>query len=120
VLPGFIWGAWHLPQFFIRDGDSYRQALPVFVLRVTAMSVAFAWLYARTNGSLLLTMLMHAGDQQLAERCPVSGSRWNRYVRIPRIAHFVDLACAALHLCRVLPERYAKANAGNTTNAIST
>jgi membrane protease YdiL (CAAX protease family) len=60
VLLGFIWGVWHLPQFFIRDGDSYRQAFPVFVLQVTAMSVAFAWLYARTNGSLLLTMLLHA------------------------------------------------------------
>jgi len=59
VLLGFIWGVWHLPQFFIRDGDSYRQAFPVFVLQVTAMSVAFAWLYARTNGSLLLTMLLH-------------------------------------------------------------
>jgi len=59
VLLGFIWGLWHLPQFFIRDGDSYRQAFPVFVLQVTAMSVAFAWLYARTNGSLLLTMLLH-------------------------------------------------------------
>ena len=60
VLLGFIWGLWHLPQFFIRDGDSYRQAFPVFVLQVSAMSVAFAWLYARTNGSLFLTMLLHA------------------------------------------------------------
>jgi hypothetical protein len=52
------------------------------------------------------------GDQQLEGHCPVRGSRWNRYVRIPRVAHFVDFACAALRLCRVLPERYAKANAG--------
>ena len=28
--------------------------------QVTALSVAIAWLYARTNGSLLLSMLMHA------------------------------------------------------------
>jgi len=60
VLLGFIWGVWHLPQFFIRSGDSYQQSFPVFVLQVTAMSVVFAWLYTRTNGSLLLTMLLHA------------------------------------------------------------
>ena len=30
------------------------------MLQVTAISVAIAWLYARTGGSLLLPMLMHA------------------------------------------------------------
>ncbi len=60
ILLGLIWGCWHLPQFFIRDGDSYRQSFPVFVLQLTALSVALAWLYGRTNGSLLLTMLMHS------------------------------------------------------------
>lgn len=60
VLLGVIWGCWHLPQFFIREADTYRQSFPVFVLQLAAMSVALAWLYAKTNGSLLLPMLMHA------------------------------------------------------------
>ena len=60
LLLGLIWGAWHLPQFFIREGDSYHQSFPVFVLGTTALSVAFAWLYVRTGGSVPLTMLLHA------------------------------------------------------------
>jgi uncharacterized protein len=60
LLLGLIWGVWHLPQFFIRGGDTYQQSLPVFVLQVCAISVAFAWLYARTGRSLLLTMLLHS------------------------------------------------------------
>src|SRR5215472_19109073 len=60
LLLGFIWGCWHLPQFFIRGGDTYHQSFPFFVTEVTALSVAMVWLYARTNGSLLLTMLLHA------------------------------------------------------------
>lgn len=60
LLLGVIWGVWHLPQFFILDADTYQQSFIVFVLQVTAVSVAIAWLYARTKGSLLLTMLMHA------------------------------------------------------------
>ncbi len=32
----------------------------MFVLQVIAISVVMAWLYARTKGSLLLTMLLHA------------------------------------------------------------
>ncbi len=60
VLLGIIWACWHLPQFFIPEADTYGQSFFVFVLQVTALSVAIAWLYAHTNGSLLLTMLMHA------------------------------------------------------------
>ncbi len=60
VILGLIWALWHLPQFFIREAAEYGQSFPVFVLQVTALGVAFAWMYARTNGSLLLVMLMHA------------------------------------------------------------
>jgi membrane protease YdiL (CAAX protease family) len=60
ILLGLIWGCWHLPQFCIREADTYGQSFVVFVLQVTALSVAMAWLYARTNGSLLLVMLLHA------------------------------------------------------------
>jgi uncharacterized protein len=60
VLLGLIWACWHLPQFFIPGADTLGQSFPVFLLQVTALSVALAWVYAHTNGSLLLTMLMHS------------------------------------------------------------
>jgi membrane protease YdiL (CAAX protease family) len=60
ILLGIIWGCWHLPQFFIPEADTYGQSFFVYVLQVTALSVAMAWLYAHTNESLLLVMLMHA------------------------------------------------------------
>jgi membrane protease YdiL (CAAX protease family) len=60
ILLGVIWACWHLPQFFIPESDTYGQSFFIFVLQVTALSVAMAWLYAHTNGSLLLVMLMHA------------------------------------------------------------
>lgn len=60
ILLGLIWASWHLPQFFIPQADTYGQSFFVFVLQVTALSVAMAWLYAHTNGSLLPVMLMHA------------------------------------------------------------
>jgi len=60
ILLGLIWAVWHLPQFFIPEADTYGQSFLVFVLQVTALSVAIAWLYAHTNGSLLLTMLLHS------------------------------------------------------------
>ena len=60
VLLGLTWAFWHLPQFFIPEADTYGQSFIVYVLQVTALSVAIAWLYARSHGSLLLPMLMHS------------------------------------------------------------
>ena len=60
VILGLIWGVWHLPQFFVRGADTYGQSFWFFVAEVTAMSVAFAWLWMRTGRSLLLTMLLHS------------------------------------------------------------
>jgi membrane protease YdiL (CAAX protease family) len=60
ILLGLIWACWHLPPFFIPASDTYGQSFLVVVLQVTALSVAMAWLYAHTNGSLLRVMLMHA------------------------------------------------------------
>lgn len=57
---GLLWAFWHLPQFFIPEADTYGQSFIVFVLQVTALSVAIAWLFVRSHGSVLLTMLMHS------------------------------------------------------------
>jgi membrane protease YdiL (CAAX protease family) len=70
LLLGVIWGAWHLPQFFIRGGDSYGQSFVVYVLQVIALSVVMAWLYARSGGSLLLVMLLHAAVNNFKDVVP--------------------------------------------------
>src|SRR5712691_8843138 len=70
VLLGLIWACWHLPQFFIPEAYTYGQSFVVYVLQVTALSVAMAWLYARTNGSLLLVMLLHAAVNNAKDIVP--------------------------------------------------
>jgi hypothetical protein len=60
LVLGVIWAIWHLPQFYIAGADTYHQSFPVWAAQVVAMSVAFAWLYAKSGGSLLLVMLMHS------------------------------------------------------------
>jgi len=70
ILLGLIWAVWHLPQFFIPEVDTYGQSFFVFVLQVTALSVAMAWLYARTKGSLLLVMLLHAAVNNAKDIVP--------------------------------------------------
>jgi membrane protease YdiL (CAAX protease family) len=64
ILLGIIWACWHLPFFLIPGVDKSGQSFPVYLLQVIALSVAAAWLYWRTQRSLLLVMLMHSAVNQ--------------------------------------------------------
>jgi membrane protease YdiL (CAAX protease family) len=60
LIIGVVWAVWHIPLFYIAGTDTTGQPFPVFMLSVTAVSTAMAWLYVRTGASLLLVMLMHS------------------------------------------------------------
>jgi len=83
LLLGIIWAIWHLPLFFVPGIDNYGQSFMIFALQVTAISVPMAWLYARTDGSLLLVMLMHGANNQTRNIVP-SG--------VPGAAHALTLS----------------------------
>jgi membrane protease YdiL (CAAX protease family) len=74
IVLGIIWACWHLPFFFISSTDMVGQSFPAYLLSVTAVSVAMAWLYWRTNGSLLLTMLLHAAVNNTKDIVPSAES----------------------------------------------
>jgi membrane protease YdiL (CAAX protease family) len=70
ILLGVVWACWHLPLFFLLDGDTRGQSFPLYLVQVTALSVAIAWLYAGTQGSLLLVMLMHSAVNNTKDIVP--------------------------------------------------
>jgi membrane protease YdiL (CAAX protease family) len=70
VLLGVLWAGWHLPLFFVPEADTFGQSFPLYLLQVTALSVAMAWLYAHTRGSLLPVMLMHAAVNNTKDIVP--------------------------------------------------
>jgi uncharacterized protein len=70
VVLGTIWAVWHLPLFFISGTTTTGQPFHVYFLSVTALSVALAWLYAHTRGSLLLVMVMHAAINNTKDIVP--------------------------------------------------
>lgn len=72
LVLGVVWSLWHLPLFFLPATDLTGQPFPAFLLSVTALSVAMAWLYTRTGGSLLLVMLMHSAVNNTTGIVPAS------------------------------------------------
>jgi hypothetical protein len=57
---GIIWGLWHLPAFFVSTLSQSQLSLPVFLLGAVSLSVVVGWLFLRSNGSVLITILAHA------------------------------------------------------------
>jgi membrane protease YdiL (CAAX protease family) len=73
ILIGLIWAAWHLPLFFLPGTETTGQSFPSYLLAVTALSVAIAWLYMHTNGSLFHTMLIHSAINNTKDIVPSGG-----------------------------------------------
>ncbi len=61
LMLGFLWATWHLPLIlFMPKAVGNLPVLAYFPI-MTAMGVIFSWLYNRTNGSVLLAILLHGG-----------------------------------------------------------
>jgi CAAX protease family protein len=56
---GLLWGAWHLPTFFIPGTPQYGHSVPAFLLLTTAYSILLTWLWRPTMGSVLVATLAH-------------------------------------------------------------
>ena len=70
VVLGIIWAVWHLPFFYLTGADKLGQSFPLYLLSVVALSIAMAWLYWRTRGSLFLVMLMHSAVNNTTDIVP--------------------------------------------------
>ena len=106
IALGVIWACWHLPFFFFSGTDKSGQSFPMYLLSVTALSVALAWLYWRTNGSLLLTMLMHAAVNNTKDIVPSAVSAATNVFslsssRVAWLSVAILWICAAYFLVRM-------------------
>ena len=106
IALGVICACWHLPFFFFSGTDKSGQSFPMYLLSGTALSVALAWLYWRTNGSLLLTMLMHAAVNNTKDIVPSAVSAATNVFslsssRVAWLSVAILWICAAYFLVRM-------------------
>jgi len=110
IVLGVIWATWHLPLFFIPATDVYHQSFPLYLLQVTALSVAAAWLWERAGRSLLLVMLMHSAVNQTVGIVPSAGpGGTNPFTTRPTAVGLLTVTllwlCAAFFLARMPGDR---------------
>jgi uncharacterized protein len=59
LILGVLWGAWHLPTFFVPGAPQHGLPFSAFVLLTVAYSVVFTWVFLHTGGSVLIATLLH-------------------------------------------------------------
>jgi hypothetical protein len=71
LVLGLVWGAWHLPLFWM--AGNFHQQIPIslFLLQTTGFSILYTWMYNHTRGSLLLAHLFHAASNTTIGVLPV-------------------------------------------------
>jgi len=117
VVLGIVWAAWHLPLFFFSGFDTFNQSFPLYLLQVTAVSVAMAWLYGNTRGSLFLTMLLHAAVNNTKDIVPsadpAASSPWAlSHSAVAWITVALLWACAVMFL-RTMPQSRRESSSGS-------
>jgi membrane protease YdiL (CAAX protease family) len=59
LILGALWGAWHLPTFFVPGAPQYGLPFSAFVFLTMAYAVLIGWVYVHTAGSVLVATLLH-------------------------------------------------------------
>lgn len=71
LILGLVWGAWHLPLFFMADTAQSHIPVGLFMVSTVALSVLFAWLFNHTQGSVLPALVLHTAVNAWAWVIPV-------------------------------------------------
>lgn len=59
LILGVLWGAWHLPLFFIEGTIQSQTPIWGFMILIISGTILFTWIYNNTGGSILAVMLFH-------------------------------------------------------------
>jgi len=92
VVLGAIWFAWHLPTFFVPTLSQSQLSIPLFFINSVALSIVMTWLYLRSDGDLLVMLLVHA----MANYCGAIGIPFLAEVAAEVVLAALIVACGGL------------------------
>ena len=85
LIIGVVWTLWHAPPGIIELGlIPWALDLPFYMITVTGISVVATWLYNKSGGSVLMTMVFHASVNVTQSLYPVEGmfTRTGEFARV--------------------------------------
>ena len=92
MILGAIWFAWHVPTFFVPTLSQSHLSIPLFFANSVALSIVMTWLYIRTDGDLLVMILVHV----MANYCGAIGIPFTAEVLAELTLAALIVACGGL------------------------
>ena len=71
VLLGVVWALWHLPLFYATGTAQSSLPMGLYTVSVIASSVLFAWLFKRSQGSIISVLVLHTAVNAFPMLIPV-------------------------------------------------
>ncbi len=71
LVLGVVWGAWHLPLFYMADTAQSHIPVGLYIVSTVALSVLYAWIFNHTGGSVLPALVLHTAVNAWALVIPV-------------------------------------------------
>jgi membrane protease YdiL (CAAX protease family) len=71
LILGLIWGAWHIPLFFIESTGQYHMSMGLFLFSTLGMSILHTWVYNGAGRNLLAAWVFHAAYGTAWEVLPI-------------------------------------------------
>jgi len=99
LVLGVVWAAWHLPLFYSTGNLQSDWPFGWFALSVIASSVLFAWLFYRSQGSLLPVLVLHTAVNAWLMIIPVTVLPDGSNLRISQFVVGILVLAATLLLC---------------------
>jgi len=104
IVLGFLWGLWHLPDFFYLQAVQSGISFPLFLAGTVSTSILFTWIFNGTGGSLLMVSILHssfnASDVFLPVLPQVTGTTLQLalYVALITVVALILIVSGRLHL----------------------
>jgi uncharacterized protein len=110
LIVGALWGAWHLPTFFVPGAPQYGLPFSAFVLLTIAYSVVIGWVYVHARGSVLIASVLH-GAINLSQEFFLGGvDPAKEYWLLAAVYGVAALAVALVFGTNLSRKRYVEAN----------
>lgn len=96
LIIGVIWTFWHVPPGIIELGFvEWLKGFPFYLVTITGISIVATWLYNKTGGSVLLTMVFHASVNVFQSLYPV-GDMFSLTGEFARMGAWIVMAMVLL------------------------
>ncbi len=74
IVIGVFWTLWHVPLIYLYGSSLGFYSTIIYFLHIECMSIFYAWLFFKTNKSLLLVGLFHGTTDGIGAFFPITHS----------------------------------------------